>query len=156
MPVSYIKHKGRDILYVDLTESKSEKRSLELLEETKNAYLAATGKIRVLVNSEGAYVNSVITSSPGPGAERPDPAHERCARRRCLPGHGRRERWSPSAPPSPPLAVVHLPDRAWRRRCRFARQAGSVQGCHGLTEAASAGHSWPGSWWPRSCHPWSP
>lgn len=62
MSVSYIKHKGRDILYVDLTESKSEKRSLELLEETKDAYLAATNKIRVLVNTEGAYVNSVISS----------------------------------------------------------------------------------------------
>ncbi|MEQ8905192.1 hypothetical protein [Ekhidna sp.] len=62
MPVSYITHKGKEILYIDLTESKSEKRSLELLEETKDAYLKATNKLLVLVNSEGAYVNAVVSS----------------------------------------------------------------------------------------------
>ena len=62
MPVSYINHKGREILYVDLTESKNEKRSLELLEETKEAYLKADKKLFVLVNSEGAFVNAVISS----------------------------------------------------------------------------------------------
>ena len=61
MPVSYITHKNKEILYVDLTESKSEKRSLELLEDTKEAYLSATGKLLVLVNSEGAYINTVIS-----------------------------------------------------------------------------------------------
>lgn len=62
MPVSYINHKGKKILYVDLSESKSEKRSLELLEETKNAYLSANEKLLVLVNTEDAYVNPVISS----------------------------------------------------------------------------------------------
>lgn len=62
MPVSSIIYKDREILYVDLTESKSEKRSLELLEETKEAYLSANSKLLVLVNTEGAYVNAVISS----------------------------------------------------------------------------------------------
>jgi len=62
MPVSYITHKGKEILYVDLTESKTEKRSLELLEETKEAYLNASGKLLVLVNTEGAFVNAVVSS----------------------------------------------------------------------------------------------
>lgn len=62
MPVSYITHKGKEILYVDLTESRSEKRSLELLEETKEAYLKADKKLFVLVNTEGAYVNAVVSS----------------------------------------------------------------------------------------------
>ncbi|WP_425392228.1 hypothetical protein [Ekhidna sp.] len=62
MPVSYVNHKGREILYVDLTESKTEKRSLELLEETKEAYLNASDKLYVLVNSEGAFVNAVVSS----------------------------------------------------------------------------------------------
>lgn len=62
MPVSYITHKGQKILYVDLTESKNESRSLELLEETKEAYLNASGRLLVLVNTEGAYVNSVVSS----------------------------------------------------------------------------------------------
>lgn len=44
-------------MYVDLTESKSEKRSLELLEETKDVYLKSAGQLLVLVNTEGAYVN---------------------------------------------------------------------------------------------------
>lgn len=62
MPVSYITHKGKDILYVDLTESRTEKRSLELLEETREAYLNASGKLLVLVNSDGAFVNAVVSS----------------------------------------------------------------------------------------------
>ncbi len=62
MPVSYITHKGQQILYVDLTESKSEKRSLELLEETKQAYLDSPGQLLVLVNTEGAYVNQVVSA----------------------------------------------------------------------------------------------
>lgn len=61
MPISYITHKGKEILYVDLTESKSEKRSLELLEETKEAYIKSPGKLLVLVNSEGAFINTVIS-----------------------------------------------------------------------------------------------
>lgn len=55
-------HKNTKILYIDLTESKTEKRSLELLEETKEAYLSATGKLLVLVNTEGAFVNAVVSS----------------------------------------------------------------------------------------------
>ncbi|WP_462250929.1 hypothetical protein [Ekhidna sp.] len=62
MPLSYITHKGKEILYVDLTESKSEARSLELLEETKDAYLAASEKLLVLVNTEGAFVNPVVSN----------------------------------------------------------------------------------------------
>ena len=62
MPVSYISHKGHKILYVDLSESSSEKRSLELLEETKEAYLEAQEKLLVLVNAEGAFVNSAVSS----------------------------------------------------------------------------------------------
>lgn len=62
MPVSYITYKEKDILYVDLTQSKSEKQSLELLEETKEAYLAASQKLLVLVNTEGAFVNAVVSS----------------------------------------------------------------------------------------------
>lgn len=61
MPITYITHKNKEILYVDLTESKSEKRSLELLEETKEAYINASGKLLVLVNSEGAYINTAIS-----------------------------------------------------------------------------------------------
>ncbi len=62
MPVSYITHREKKILYVDLTESKTEKRSFELLEETKDAYLAATEKLLVLVNTEGAFVNPAVSS----------------------------------------------------------------------------------------------
>lgn len=62
MPVSYITHKGKEILYVDLTESKTEKRSLELLEETKDEYVKATKKLLVLVNTDGTYVNAVVSS----------------------------------------------------------------------------------------------
>lgn len=62
MPVSYITYKEKKILYVDLSESKTEKRSLELLEETKDAYLAATEKLLVLVNTEGALVNPAISA----------------------------------------------------------------------------------------------
>ena len=62
MPVAYITHNGQKILYVDLSESKSETRSFELLEETKEAYLNATEKLLVLVNTEGAYVNSNVSA----------------------------------------------------------------------------------------------
>lgn len=62
MPVSFITPKGKEILYVDLTESKTEKRSLELLEETKEAYMESAGKLLVLVNSEGAFVNTVVST----------------------------------------------------------------------------------------------
>ncbi|GAB4243317.1 MAG: hypothetical protein Tsb0034_21110 [Ekhidna sp.] len=62
MPVNYITYKGHQLLYVDLTESKTEKRSLELLEETKEAYQKASGKLLVLVNTRGAYVNSNVSS----------------------------------------------------------------------------------------------
>jgi len=62
MPVSYINHKGREILYIDLTESKSEQRSLELLEETKDAYLKANEKLLVLVNTQGAFVSTEVSS----------------------------------------------------------------------------------------------
>ena len=62
MPISYITFKGKELLYVDLTESKTEKRSLELLEETKEVYLAADKKLLVLVNTEGAFVNTVVSS----------------------------------------------------------------------------------------------
>lgn len=62
MPVTYITYKGKKILYVDLSESKSEKRSLELLEETKEAYLAASQKLLVLVNTNDAFINPIISS----------------------------------------------------------------------------------------------
>lgn len=62
MSVSYITHKNKQILYVDLTQSKSEASSLELLEETKEAYLAANTKLLVLVNTEGAFVNPVVSN----------------------------------------------------------------------------------------------
>jgi len=62
MPVSFITHKGQQILYVDLTESKSEKRSLELLEETKEVYMKSAGQLLVLVNTEGAYVNQEVSA----------------------------------------------------------------------------------------------
>ncbi|NQZ76828.1 MAG: hypothetical protein HRT61_12125 [Ekhidna sp.] len=61
MPIDYITHKGRKILYVDLSESKSEKRSLELLEETREAYEKAVGELYVLVNTEGAFINTTIS-----------------------------------------------------------------------------------------------
>jgi len=61
MPIQFITHKGVEILFVDLSESKTEKRSLELLEETKDIYVAATKKLRVLVNSEGAFINTVVS-----------------------------------------------------------------------------------------------
>jgi hypothetical protein len=62
MPITTITHKGKEILYVDLSESKTEERSLQLLEETKDAYLKAKGKLLVLVNSEGAYINTTVSN----------------------------------------------------------------------------------------------
>ncbi|MEO9484157.1 MAG: hypothetical protein ABJG47_11950 [Ekhidna sp.] len=62
MAISYITHNDKRILYVDLTESKTEKRSLELLEETKDAYLASSTKLLVLVNTVGAFVNPVVSN----------------------------------------------------------------------------------------------
>ena len=62
MPVSYITHNGKEILYVDLRESKSEARSLELLEQTKDEYMKATKKLLVLVDTTGAFVNPTVSN----------------------------------------------------------------------------------------------
>ena len=62
MPISFIKHKGKDILFIDLSESKSEQRSLELLDEVRDAYDASPTKPLVLVNTDGAYVNQKVTA----------------------------------------------------------------------------------------------
>lgn len=61
MPINYITHKNQKILYVDLSESKSESRSLELLEETREAYENAVGELYVLINTEGAFVNATVS-----------------------------------------------------------------------------------------------
>ena len=60
MPISYITYKGKDILYIDLRESKTEQRSKELLAETVKAYQESPGNIIALTNVEGAYMNPEI------------------------------------------------------------------------------------------------
>ena len=60
MPISYITYKGKDILYIDLRESKTEQRSKELLAETVKAYQESSGDIIALTNVEGAYMNPEI------------------------------------------------------------------------------------------------
>ena len=62
MPISYITYKGHEILYLDLRESKTEKRSKELLAETVNAYKQSKGNLLVLTNVEGAFMNPEIIS----------------------------------------------------------------------------------------------
>ena len=60
MPISYISYKGQDILYIDLRESKTEKRSKELLKETVKAYQESEGNLIALTNVEGAFMNPEI------------------------------------------------------------------------------------------------
>lgn len=60
MPVSFITYKDKEILYVDLRESKSEKRSLELLEETVKIYQDSPGDLLVLTNADGAFINPKV------------------------------------------------------------------------------------------------
>lgn len=60
MPISYITYKGKEILYIDLRESKTEQRSKELLSETVKAYQESAGNLIALTNVEGAYMNPEI------------------------------------------------------------------------------------------------
>jgi len=62
MPISYITHRDKKILFVDLSESKTEQRSLELLEEAKSHFIKANEKLLVLTYSEGTFVNSKVTT----------------------------------------------------------------------------------------------
>ena len=60
MPISYITYKGKEILYIDLRESKTEQRSKELLAETVKYYEESSGNLIALTNVEGTYMNPEI------------------------------------------------------------------------------------------------
>lgn len=62
MPISYITYKDKQILFIDLTESKTEQRSLELLEEAKKYFIEADEKLLVLTSTEGSFVNTNVTT----------------------------------------------------------------------------------------------
>lgn len=60
MPISFITYKGKEILYIDLRESKTEQRSKELLAETVRVYEESKGNLIALTNVEGAFMNPEI------------------------------------------------------------------------------------------------
>ncbi|MEQ6165876.1 hypothetical protein AAOE16_01675 [Ekhidna sp. MALMAid0563] len=60
MPVSYITHKGRKILYVNFKDIKSKEAVLANLEEMKKFYLEATEKIYLLLDVRGTFTDPEV------------------------------------------------------------------------------------------------
>jgi len=57
MPVSYIEHKGRKILYVNFKDIKSKETVMENLEDMKKHYLEATESIYLLFDVRGTFTD---------------------------------------------------------------------------------------------------
>jgi hypothetical protein len=58
MSISFIQHKGRKILYIDYSECKSIKETLEVLEQVRNEYLRTNESYYTLNNFTNAPSNN--------------------------------------------------------------------------------------------------
>ena len=60
MPVSYITHKGRKILYVNFKDIKSKETVMTNIEEMKKFYLEATEQIYLLLDVRGTFTDPEV------------------------------------------------------------------------------------------------
>ncbi|WP_425392091.1 STAS/SEC14 domain-containing protein [Ekhidna sp.] len=60
MPVSYITHKGRKILYVNFKDMKSKEVVLANLEDMKKHYVEASDKIYLLLDVRGTFTDPEV------------------------------------------------------------------------------------------------
>lgn len=58
MSITYIPHKGKQIMYIDYSQCKTVEQTLEVLEAVKREYEKTDGQILTLNNFEGAFGSS--------------------------------------------------------------------------------------------------